>query len=419
MKSDMETDVVILGGGPAGATAAACLAKKGHRVTVLEKDIFPRFHIGESLLPYNTRLFDELGLTEKIRSQNFVVKQGAQFWLGNGKQRVQIVFSEGVYNEETTALQVERAQFDQLLLEHAREAGATAKEGCTVTSFAVEPDHVAVNYSDAQGNPAELRAKFLLDATGQAAFTGVRQGLKEAYKNHRKIAIFGHFSGVSMPPEPRNGDIIVVRLQDGWFWLIPLSAEKTSVGFVMDSARFKAAKCRPEDMFAEVVRNTPAVQDRMKTAALMGEFHVLADFSYRNRSFVSPRLMRIGDAAGFLDPIFSSGVYLAMTSARDAAKEADHALRTGKSLTPGMRRYEKELHREMDLYWKLIQNYYSEPFIDLFMADNPPLQLRSAVNSILAGRLRQNWSIRWRLWVFYLCVRFQKRFSIVPRTAWH
>jgi FADH2-dependent halogenase len=186
----------------------------------------------------------------------------------------------------------------------------------------------------------------------------------------------------------------------------------------MDSDRFKAAKRSKEDLFADVVKNTPAARERMTNAVPLGEPHVLADFSYRNDSFVGPRLMRIGDAAGFLDPIFSSGVYLAMNSAQQAAREAHTALTTGESLTSGMRRYERELHREMDLYWKLIQNYYSEPFIDLFMSENPPLHLRSAVNSILAGRLRQTWPIRWRLWLFYLFVKIQKRFPIVPRTAW-
>ncbi len=408
-------DVIILGGGPAGSTAATYLARSGQRVLILERESFPRFHVGESLLPYNRRIFEEMGLLEEIDDQGYMVKHGAQFWLGNGRRHVEILFREGHFNEEFTAFQVERSQFDELLLRHASKQGAEVREACTVMATEVTEQAVSATYQNASGEH-RVTGKFLIDATGQANFTGNAAGLKVPYAGHRKVAIFGHFTGVKLPPGDKMGDIIIIRLEDGWFWLIPLSEEKVSVGLVCDVARFKASGLSPEAMFDSVVAEQRAAQERMEQAIRVGKIHVISDYSYQNRQFVSPRLVRVGDAAGFLDPIFSSGVYLAMTSGRDAARGVAGALARNKSMTAELRRYQKQLRKEMGLYWSLIQRYYTTPFIDLFMDPDPPLQLRSAVNSVLAGRLHQSWSVRWRLWVFYFLVKLQRRFALAPRT---
>jgi FADH2-dependent halogenase len=261
-----------------------------------------------------------------------------------------------------------------------------------------------------------VTGKFLIDATGQANFTGNRDGLKQNFEGHRKVALFGHFSGIPLPEGERQGDIIIVRLEDGWFWIIPLSPEKVSVGLVCDVKRFKDSGLKPKEMFDSVVAGSVALSAQLAHAELLGKLHVVSDFSYQNKCFASPRLVRAGDAAGFLDPIFSSGVYLAMTSARDAAKAVSKAVDQNVAMNSDIKRYEKGLRREMAQYWKLIKNYYTTPFIDLFMTPDPPLNLRSAVNSVLAGRLHQSWAVRWRLWAFYWCVRIQKKFPLAPRT---
>jgi flavin-dependent dehydrogenase len=223
---------------------------------------------------------------------------------------------------------------------------------------------------------------------------------------------------VAMAAPPRDGDIIIVRLAGGWFWLIPLTKEKTSVGLVLDQAEFKASGLTASQLFDQAVAKHAAVTSKMQNASLVGKHHVLADFSYINREFVNHRIVRVGDAAGFLDPIFSSGVYLAMTSGRDAAKVVAEALERRLTLTFSMHKYEKELRREMKLYWRLIQGFYTDSFIELFMSPDPPFNLRSAVNSVLVGRLNQSWSIRWRLWLFYICVWVQKRVALGPRINW-
>jgi flavin-dependent dehydrogenase len=408
-------DVIILGGGPAGSTAATYLARSGQRVLILERATFPRFHVGESLLPYNRRIFEEMGLLEEIESQQYMVKHGAQFWLGNGRRHVEILFREGHFNEEFTAFQVERSKFDELLLRHAAKQGAEVREACVVTATEVGAEVVSATYKNGDSEH-RVTGRFLIDATGQANFTGNAAGMKVPYKGHRKVAIFGHFTGVPLPAGERKGDIIIIRLEDGWFWLIPLSPEKVSVGLVCDVEHFKASGLSPQAMFDSVVAEQRAAKERMKSAVLDGKIHVISDYSYQNRQFVSPRLVRVGDAAGFLDPIFSSGVYLAMTSGRDAARGVADALGKNKSMTPELMRYQKQLRKEMGMYWSLIQRYYSTPFIDLFMTPDPPMKLRSAVNSVLAGRLHQSWSVRWRLWVFYFLVKLQRRFAIAPRT---
>lgn len=408
-------DVIVLGGGPAGSTAGAFLAKEGKRVLVLEKERFPRFHVGESLLPYNKRLFAEMGLLEKMEGMNFMQKNGAQFWLGNGKSKVDFLFRDGTFNEETTAFQVERSVFDEMLLRNAATQGATVREECTVMETAIHADSVSVTYRE-NGEERTATGKFLMDATGQANFTGNREGIKESFEGHRKVAMFGHFSGIELPQGERQGDIIIVRLEDGWFWIIPLSPEKVSVGLVIDVKRWKDSGFSPKEMFDSVVAGSSAVKEKMEGSELIGKIHVVSDFSYQNRRFASPRLVRVGDAAGFLDPIFSSGVYLAMTSARDGAMAVAKALDRNAAFDPMLAKYEKKLRAEMAQYWKLIKNYYTTPFIDLFMTPDPPLNLRSAVNSILAGRLNPSWAVRWRLWAFYWCVKIQKKFPLAPRT---
>jgi FADH2-dependent halogenase len=402
-------DVIVIGGGPAGSTAARVLARRGRRVLVIEKERFPRFHIGESLLPYNLRLFRELELLPLIEAAGFVRKLGAQFWLGNGSRHIDVRFADGAFNEETTAFQVERSVFDDLLLRHAASAGAEVREGCAVSSYVIGGGGVKV-----QTTSGEVASDFLIDASGQGNFTGNRDGLKETYASHRKVAVFGHFAGVPVPDGDRCGDILIVRLEDEWAWLIPLAGGKMSVGLVLDRTRFKEASTSPEDLFRETISGSAVLREKLAAAERIGPLRTIADYSYTNRRFVGPRLVRVGDAAAFLDPIFSSGVYLAMRSGRDGADTVDEALRRRAAMTSGMRRYERRLRRSMGVYWKLIEQFYTRPFIEVFLAPDPPMHLQSAVNSVLAGRIESPWSVRWRLWIFYGMVRLRAFWSFTP-----
>jgi FADH2-dependent halogenase len=410
-------DVLIIGGGPGGSSAASFLARAGKRVLLLEKEHFPRFHIGESLLPYNRPLFDELGVTRALEAAGFPTKRGAQFHLGDGSESVKFIFREGRFTREPEAIQVERAVFDHILLNHARQAGAEVREGWTVGNFKSAPDHVAVQASDDSGNSGSFSASFLIDASGRGNLTGNQEGLRVLHPRLKKLALFGHFTGVRRDEGPSGGDTVIVRLADKWFWLIPISADKTSVGCVMDQAEFAGAKQTPAGLFARLWRESPPLCERMTGAALIGSIQTTGDFSYHNTRFAGHRLLRVGDAAGFMDPIFSAGVYLAMTSGKLAAKAVSAALDESTDGAVRFAGYERRLRNAMSVYWEMVENFYTPQFMELLLAPREKFHLASAVNAILAGELEGGWKLRWRLRLFFLLVKFQKRWPLVPKQA--
>lgn len=415
MLPDPTLDVLIIGGGPAGSTAAATLAMAGRRVLVLEKERFPRFHVGESLLPYNRQIFDELGVWPKIEAAGFMKKRGAQFLMGNGSHGIRLNFSQGSFNKYREAIHVERSKFDELLLNHARESGAEVREECKVVEYCVGEVDVVVKYRDADGAAQEARSRFLIDASGLSNLTANRDSLREYYPGHKKVAIFGHFAGLDMPQGDEKGDILIVRRENSWFWLIPLEDNKTSAGLVLDRADFQKLGKDVEKIFRDAVRDTPAVRDRFARAEALGPLHVVMDFSYRNGRLVEPRLVRIGDASGFLDPVFSSGVMLAMASARQGAKAVDEALSNGAALTAGMRAYEKTNRRCIALYWEFIENFYTLPFAQVFFQPANRLRMVCAISSVLAGSTDLSFAVRWRLRAFFLIVWLNRYLPVVRR----
>lgn len=410
-------DAIVIGGGPGGCSAATYLRRTGRRVLVLEKEIFPRFHIGESLLPCNMTLFREMGVLPALEAACFPVKFGARFELGNGSLGTRFAFRQGKYNREPVAIQVERAVFDHILLKHARAAGADVREGWTVRKFSRDAVGVTIEACAPDGQTHQFRAAYLIDASGRGNLTGNQEGLRVTHPSHKKLAVFGHFTGVVRDAGEASSDIIIVRLPNKWFWIIPISAEKTSVGLVIDKDEFAQESGTPQEIFDRWVECSAAVKSRMQNARRVNETRTTSDFSYYNRRLTGDRLLRVGDAAGFMDPIFSAGVFLAMWSGKLAAETVEKALVAG---TPGGRpfaSYEKRVKKGLRYYWRMVENFYTTPFMELFLRPSEHANLFSAVIGVLAGEVEGSWALRWRLEYFFLLVKLQARRPMVPRIS--
>jgi len=410
-------DAIVIGCGPGGSSAATFLAQVGKKVLALEKEVFPRFHIGESLLPCNTTLFREMGVLPAVQAAGFPIKYGARFELGNGTFATRFAFRQGKYNREPEAVQVERAVFDHILLKHARAAGADVREGWKVLKFVADAEGVTVDAAAPDGEKHSFRGAYLIDASGRNNLTGNQEGLRITHERHRKFAVFAHFQGVKRDAGETNSDIIIARLPNKWFWNIPVSAEKNSLGLVMDKDEFARESGTPQEILDRWIQATPSVRERMQHARRVSETRTVSDFSYYNRRLVGDRLLRVGDAAGFMDPIFSAGVYLAMWSGKLAAQVVREALDSGRAGGRRFAVYEKRVRKGMRLYWRMVENFYTTPFMELFMHPNDHCNLFSAVIGVLAGEAEPSWPMRWRLEYFFLLIKLQSRWPLVPHIS--
>ena len=236
----------------------------------------------------------------------------------------------------------------------------------------------------------------MVDASGRGNFTGNRQGLRTIHPGLKKLAIFAHFSGVSLDEGAARGDTVIVRLEDKWFWVIPLTPEKVSVGCVMDQEEFVRLNRSPADIFRENWQASTAMRARMNQAKPLGPIQTTSDFSYYNRRLVGPALLRVGDAAGFMEPIFSAGVYLAMYSGKLAAQAVIKSLAAGGDDTRRLRAYEKEIFRVMRFFWDMALEFYTTPFMELFLEPRPKFHLPDAIVAILAGEVGGGWGMALR-----------------------
>jgi flavin-dependent dehydrogenase len=403
-------DALLIGGGPAGSTAATLLAKAGRRVLVVEREKFPRFHIGESLLPYSMPVFERLGVRQRL-DDTCIDKRGAELATACGTRQVQFFFRNGFRLEHTRSYQVERSAFDKLLLDHAAASGAEVREATAVERVTFDGDGATV----ALRGGGDVRARYVIDASGRHTVLGTQFDLKRRYDGLNKFSVFAHFDGVAREPGEVGALTRMLRDEDRWFWIIPITETRTSIGVVTDAETFKRARQTPEEFFAEALAGQPVLGERMAAAQRAGPVHATGDYSYRNTRLAGERWLLAGDAAGFIDPVFSTGVFLALGSGEKAADAVEAALRDERKRARAFTDYERRLNRVMTLYLRFVRSWYTHEFAEVISSPVAPLQLPGAVNSILAGNITGGWSIWWRLQVFYLVLFVQRYFPLVPR----
>jgi flavin-dependent dehydrogenase len=404
-------DIVIIGGGPAGSTAGTLLAKQGWNVAILEKEKFPRFKIGESLLPGSLCTFERMGVKEKIDRADVIVKYGGKIVSACGTRSNRFLFSDVFRCQYPTAYQVERSMFDKLLLDHAAESGCRVSQDTQVTDVAFDADGVTVHTADNR-----FRARYVIDCSGRHSLIAARFKLRQNYPQLRKFSLFAHFEGVDRE-EGIDGTLTkMIRCPDRWIWMIPINAKKTSIGVVLNAEAFKRMKLKPEMAFSQILQENPEVIGQMARAQRVTEVHAAGDFSFRNKRFTGDRWVLAGDAAGFIDPVWSSGVFIAVLSGEKAADMLDRTLRQPHRRAAEFARYERHVGRVMDLYLKFVTAWYTQEFAEVFFNPKQFFQIVPAVNSVLAGSEERLPEVRWRLWIFDFLVFLQKRFAMIaPR----
>ena len=407
-------DVAIIGGGPAGSTAAALLARAGRRVIVFEREKFPRFHIGESLLPFSMQAFTRLGLHEKFLRAGFIKKYGGEIIGACCDIGTKFYFKDGYRSQTDHAYQVTRGDFDKMLLEHATESGAEVHEQTAVDAVKFSHDGVELTIKS-NGSSHSIRACYVVDASGRTSVLGRQFKIKKTYEHLHKLSIFAHYEGVWRPDGIDGTLTVLVRAIDRWFWLIPLSNERTSVGVVLDSETFRKSKLSAEDFLQQALAEQPTIARRMRNARRVSKVYLEADFSYRSAHLYGGRWLLTGDAAGFIDPIFSSGVFLAVFSGEKCADVLNEVLDRPAKANRLFARYERSVNRAMDVYLRFVNAWYTKEFIEVFLAPRNVLGLVPAVNAVLGGNVGNSFPIRWRMWVFYFLVWLQRRHPIAPK----
>ncbi len=417
-------DVAVIGGGPAGAVVAGQLARAGRQVVLLERTRFPRFHIGESLLPASNAIFRRLGLEERLRAGGFVEKRGASFANEDGEHASYIDFANGPNVTDPLTYQVERSRFDALLLDDAIAAGADVRQERHVHDVVFNEDGVtvtAINTSREHGSnrpkadtTETLRASVVVDASGQAGFLAKQLGLRDIDPDLQNVAIHAQYTGVAALAGARKGDIRIISCRDlSWIWLIPISDTVTSAGFVMPPAR-RALEPK-EQALDRLLASTPLAVEALRGASRVGPVRRDADFSYTAHAYAGTRWLLAGDAGSFIDPVFSTGVMVALESGVEAAEAIDRGLIKGDMSARAFREFDRIQRKRYRFFHRFARGFYDPAFRDLLVQPGNRWGLVDALIDILAGNWRPTWRTRLRAATFFKLAAVHRRYPIVRR----
>jgi flavin-dependent dehydrogenase len=382
--SDPRTcDVAVIGGGPAGASTATFLARAGLDVCVFERETFPRFHVGESLIPATLPVLERMGVREQVEAHGFQIKFGAMFSDQESGRAYTFYFLPGrawpIY-----AYQVQRAEFDTILLEHAGKSGARVLQPVSVSSVAFDGAGATLTL-DEGGVASTVRTRFVVDATGREGLVSVRGGERRRMPNLGKVALFAHFRGAARAPGREEGNIQIHVFEDGWFWWIPFAGDVTSVGGVMHARTVRGREGSLDALFDDMVSRCTRVKAGLAGAERVTPLHRAANFSYENTPVVGDRFLAVGDAVAFVDPIFSGGVHIALQSGEIAAQAIVRAFAENRFEARFFRPYEAAVRRGLTPFFRMIRKYYEPAFIALFVNPRNYFGMMEAVLTVLAG----------------------------------
>lgn len=381
-----DCDVVVIGGGPAGSTAATLLAQRGHRVVLVEKDSHPRFHIGESLLPANVPLFEKLGVASEMAAIG-MEKWGATFVSPWHDHTAGFEFGEALDPSMPLAYQVRRSEFDEILIRRAAAAGATVLENTRVRELDLGERDVAprVRATSIDGTVREWRPRFVVDATGRDTLIANRLKIKRRNPDHNSAAMYAHFRGARRDEGRAEGNIIIFWFDHGWFWFIPLKDGVTSVGAVVWPYYMKSRDKPLREFFLDTIALCPALRERVAEAQLAAEPEATGNYSYQCDHCQGENYVMLGDAYAFVDPVFSSGVMLAMNSAFAGADVVHARLSEPAAEARARRRFDRVMRRGPRQFSWFIYRVTNPTLRDLFMAPSDRMSMKAALISVLAG----------------------------------
>ena len=390
MVTGSKTDVVVVGGGPSGSTCSTLVAQQGHRVQLFEREYFPRFHIGESLIPETYHVIERLGMLDKMKGSHFVKKYSVQFVNDRGRLSEPFYFWDNKPHECSQTWQVRRSEFDHALLNNAREHGVEVHEGHRVLEVLFDgPRAVGVRVQDDDGNERTVHADVVVDASGQSTVITSRLGLRQWDQELKKAAVWTYFKGAYRDTGRDEGATIVMQTEGkkGWFWYIPLHDDILSLGVVADyDYLFKSRTAKDhETIFWEEVGRCPGLKGRLDTATRVEPFRAAKEYSYRASTCAGEGWVTVGDAFGFLDPLYSSGVLLALKSGQLAADAICEGLQRGDTSAAQLGQWETEFVQGMDRMRRLVCEYYGGLSFGRLVKTYP--HLKGPVTDLLIGDL--------------------------------